>query len=154
MTIELKTPAEIDLMREAGRVVARCLDAVRRASAPGVTLKELDTVAHDVMRAHDATPAFLDYHPNFAPSPYPGVICASVNDAVVHAIPGSYRLAEGDLVSVDIGAFVDGWCGDAAISYIVGPAEAADPADLALIDTTERALYAGIAAAPARQDPR
>ena len=147
MAIELKTPAEIDVMREAGRVVARCLEACRAVSAPGVTLKELDTAAHDVMRSHGAVPAFLDYHPHFAPSPYPGVICASVNDAVVHAIPGAYRLAEGDLVSVDIGAFVDGWCGDAAISYVVGPAEAADPADLALIDTTERALYAGIAAA-------
>ena len=144
MTIELKTPAEIDVMREAGRVVARCLEAVRAASAPGVSLSELDTVAHDVMREHDATPAFLDYHPHFAPSPYPGVICASVNDAVVHAIPGAYRLAEGDLVSVDIGAVVDGWCGDAAVSYVTGPA---DPADLALIDTTERALHAGIAAA-------
>lgn len=147
MTIELKSPAEIDVMREAGRVVARCLEAVRAASAPGVSLKELDTVAHDVMREHHATPAFLDYHPHFAPSPYPGVICASVNDAVVHAIPGAYRLAEGDLVSVDIGAFVDGWCGDAAISYVTGPAEAADPADLTLIDTTERALHAGIAIA-------
>ena len=66
-------------MREAGRVVARCLDAVRTASAPGVTLKELDTVAHDVMDDHGAKPAFLDYHPRFAPSPYPGVICASVS---------------------------------------------------------------------------
>jgi methionyl aminopeptidase len=147
VTIELKTPAEIDAMREAGRVVARCLEAVRAASAPGVTLKELDTAAHDVMREHGAVPAFLDYHPHFAPSPYPGVICSSVNDAVVHAIPGDHRLAEGDLVSIDIGAFLDGWCGDAAISYVVGPQESADPADLALIDTTERALYAGIAAA-------
>lgn len=144
MTIELKTAAEIELMREAGRVVARCLAAVQQASAPGVTLKELDTVAHDVMNDHGAKPAFLDYHPPFAPSPYPGVICASVNDAVVHAIPGSYRLADGDLVSIDIGAFVDGWCGDAAVSYVAGEA---DPGDLALIDTTTRALYAGIAAA-------
>ncbi|GAA4838034.1 type I methionyl aminopeptidase [Actinomycetospora corticicola] len=143
-TIGLKSPAEIELMREAGRVVARCLDAVRTASAPGVTLKELDTVAHDVMNDHGAKPAFLDYHPRFAPSPYPGVICASVNDAVVHAIPGSYRLVDGDLVSIDIGAFVEGWCGDAAVSYVVGDA---DPGDLALIDATERALYAGIAAA-------
>jgi methionyl aminopeptidase len=144
VTIELKTADEIELMREAGRVVARCLAAVQQASAPGVTLKELDTAAHDVMNDHGAKPAFLDYHPPFAPSPYPGVICASVNDAVVHAIPGSYRLVDGDLVSIDIGAFVDGWCGDAAVSYVVGEA---DPADLALIDTTTQALYAGIAAA-------
>lgn len=143
--IELKSPAEIEVLREAGRVVACCLDAVRSASRPGVTLTELDAVAHDVMDAAGATPAFLDYHPGFAPSPFPGVICASVNDAVVHAIPGAYRLAEGDLVSIDCGAFVDGWCGDAAVSYVVG--EAPDPADLALIATTERALEAGIAAA-------
>jgi methionyl aminopeptidase len=145
--IELKTRGEIDAMREAGRVVARCLEAVRAASTPGVTLKHLDTVAHDVMRAAGATPAFLDYHPRFAPSPFPGVICASVNDAVVHAIPGADRLVGGDLVSIDCGAFVDGWCGDAAVSYVVGPVEGADPDDLALIDATERALAAGIAAA-------
>jgi len=145
--IELKTPAEIEVMREAGRVVARCLQAVRQASAPGTTLKELDTVAADVMADAGAKPAFLHYHPHFAPGPYPGVICSSVNDAVVHAIPGDHRLVEGDLVSIDCGAFIDGWCGDAAISYVVGGDDAADPADTALIDTTERALYAGIAAA-------
>jgi methionyl aminopeptidase len=145
--IELKTTGEVDAMREAGRVVARCLDAVRDAAAPGASLKELDDVAHDVMRAAGAVPAFLDYHPHFAPSPFPGVICASVNDAVVHAIPGPYRLAEGDLLSIDCGAFLDGWCGDAAFSAVVGAEP--DPADLELIATTERALHAGIAAAVA-----
>ena len=118
--IELKTSGEVDAMREAGRVVARCLDAVRAAATVGTSLKELDGVAHDVMTDAGAVPAFLDYHPHFAPSPFPGVICASVNDAVVHAIPGSHRLAEGDLLSVDCGAFLDGWCGDAAISLVVG----------------------------------
>lgn len=142
--IELKTPDEIDVMREAGRVVARALAAVRAASAPGTTLKELDDVAAEVIAAGGATPAFLDYHPGFAPSPFPGVICASVNDAVVHAIPGPRTVTAGDLVSIDCGAFVDGWCGDAAISFVVG--EPADPADLALIDATERSLAAGIAA--------
>lgn len=144
---ELKSPAEIDAMREAGRVVARTLDAVRAASTPGRTLAELDTVAVAVIVEAGATPAFLDYHPRFAPSPFPGVICASVNDAVVHAIPGPQVLEPGDLVSIDCGAFVDGWCGDAAVSYVVG--DAPDPADLALIDATERALAAGIAAARA-----
>ncbi|MDD7941273.1 type I methionyl aminopeptidase [Actinomycetospora lutea] len=142
--IELKTGGEVDAMREAGRVVARCLDAVRAAAAPGVSLKELDGVAHDVMTEAGAVPAFLDYHPHFAPSPFPGVICASVNDAVVHAIPGPHRLAEGDLLSIDCGAFLDGWCGDAAFSAVVGADP--DPADLALIATTERSLEAGIAA--------
>ncbi|MDD7966213.1 type I methionyl aminopeptidase [Actinomycetospora lemnae] len=143
--IELKTSGEVDAMREAGRVVARCLDAVRAAAVPGVTLQELDRVAHDVMDDAGAVPAFLDYHPRFAPSPFPGVICASVNDAVVHAIPGAHRLADGDLLSIDCGAFLDGWCGDAAFSTVVGAD--ADPADLELIATTERALQAGIAAA-------
>ena len=143
--IELKTSGEVDAMREAGRVVARCLDAVRAAATVGTSLKELDGVAHDVMKDAGAVPAFLDYHPHFAPGPFPGVICASVNDAVVHAIPGSHRLAEGDLLSVDCGAFLDGWCGDAAISLVVGPDP--DPADLALIATTEQALQAGIEAA-------
>ncbi|MHC1558339.1 type I methionyl aminopeptidase [Actinomycetospora sp. C-140] len=143
--IELKSPGEVDAMREAGRVVARCLDAVRAAAVAGTSLKELDDVAHGVMADHGAVPAFLDYHPHFAPSPFPGVICASVNDAVVHAIPGPYRLADGDLLSIDCGAFLDGWCGDAAFSAVVG--DAPDPADLDLIATTERALHAGIAAA-------
>jgi len=143
--IELKTSGEVDAMREAGRVVARCLDAVRAAAAPGVSLKELDEVAHDVMREAGAVPAFLDYHPHFAPGPFPGVICASVNDAVVHAIPGPHRLAPGDLLSIDCGAFLDGWCGDAAISLVVG--DDPDPADVDLIATTERALAAGVAAA-------
>ena len=93
--IELKTSGEVDAMREAGRVVARCLDAVRAAATVGTSLKELDGVAHDVMKDAGAVPAFLDYHPHFAPSPFPGVICASVNDAVVHAIPGPHRLAAG-----------------------------------------------------------
>ena len=148
-TIELKTESEIARMREAGRVVARCLEAVRVASTAGTTLRELDDVAHAVMDDAGAEPAFLDYHPHFAPAPFPGVICASVNDAVVHAIPGSHRLAAGDLVSIDCGAFVDGWCGDAAVSYVVGGESAAAPADLELIAATERALHAGIRAARA-----
>jgi methionyl aminopeptidase len=143
--IELKSTGEVDAMREAGRVVARCLEAVRDAAVAGTSLKELDGVAHDVMRDAGAVPAFLDYHPRFAPSPFPGVICASVNDAVVHAIPGPYVLAEGDLLSIDCGAFLDGWCGDAAFSTVIG--DDPDPADLELIATTERALHAGIAAA-------
>jgi methionyl aminopeptidase len=143
--IELKSTGEVDAMREAGRVVARCLDAVRSAATPGVSLEELDDVAHQVMREAGAVPAFLDYHPHFAPTPFPGVVCASVNDAVVHAIPGPYRLADGDLLSIDCGAFLDGWCGDAAFSTVIG--DDPDPRDLALIATTERALEAGIAAA-------
>ena len=141
--IELKSRAELDAMREAGRVVAAALDAVRATAAVGVSLKELDAVAAQVIADAGAVSSFLDYHPGFAPTPYPAVICASVNDAVVHGIPTDHRLADGDLVSIDCGAHLDGWCGDAAISFVVGTA---DPADLALIDATERALAAGIAA--------
>ena len=142
--IEVKTPGQVDAMRAAGRVVAESLAAVRAHAAVGVTLRDLDTVAADTIAAAGAEPLFLDYHPKWAPSPFPGVICASVNDEVVHGIPTGRRLGPGDLVSIDCGARLDGWSGDAAISFVVG---AADPADLDLIDATEEALRAGIAAA-------
>lgn len=144
--IELKTPGQIAQLREAGRVVARALAAVRAEAAIGVTLLDLDEVAAAVIKDAGAEPAFLDYHPSWAPTPYPGVICASVNDAVVHGVPDRTRLADGDLVSIDCGAYVDGWCGDAAISFIVGEA---DPADTALIAATDAALQRGIRAARA-----
>jgi methionyl aminopeptidase len=140
---ELKTEAELAVMREAGQIVAAALDAVRRRATVGVTLRELDEVAATVIAARGAQPLFLNYHPRWAPSPFPGVICASLNDVVVHGIPSEQRLADGDLVSIDCGARFDGWCGDSAISFVVGEP---DPRDLELIDTTERALEAGIAA--------
>src|SRR5215472_19286541 len=113
-------------MREAGRVVARALDEVKRAAAAGVSLTELDEVAHEVLRKAGARSPFLNYHPSFAPTPFPAVICASVNDVIVHGIPGGYRLRDGDLVSIDFGAELDGWTGDAAVSFIVGVAAPAD----------------------------
>ncbi|SEJ70657.1 methionyl aminopeptidase [Arthrobacter sp. yr096] len=140
----LKSPDQIALMREAGRVVATALAAVRKHAAVGVSLKELDDVAATVIAAASAKPAFLDYHPRWAAVPFPGVICASVNDAVVHGIPNGYALNDGDLLSVDCGAFVEGWCGDAAISFIVGNA---DPVDQELVTATEAALARGIEAA-------
>jgi methionyl aminopeptidase len=133
-------------MREAGRVVATALAAVRSAAAVGVSLLELDEVAHDVIRQAGARSPFLHYHPSFAPAPFPAVICASVNDVIVHGIPGSYRLRDGDLVSIDFGAELDGWTGDAAISFTVGTPR---PADVKLIETAEKALAAGIAQAVA-----
>lgn len=142
--IELKSAAELKVMREAGRVVARALAACRAAAAPGVALRELDEVAREVIFGAGAKSPFLDYHPKWAPSPFPGVICASVNDAVVHGIPGPLPLRDGDLLSIDCGAQLGGMTGDAAISFVVGEAA---PADLALIDCTTRALQAGIDAA-------
>jgi len=141
--VELKSPAEIDAMREAGRVVAHALAAVREAAGVGVSLLELDEVAHEVLRDARARSPFLGYQPRFAPSPFPGVICASVNDAVVHGIPDGYRLRDGDLVSIDCGATLEGWTGDAAVSFVVG---AVRDGDAALLETTEAALAAGIAA--------
>ncbi|CAJ62382.1 Methionine aminopeptidase (MAP) (Peptidase M) [Frankia alni ACN14a] len=142
--MELKSAAAIEAMAAAGEVVARALGATRDAAAVGVTPRELDAVAHAVIRDAGAIPVFLDYQPGFAPTPFPAVICASVNDVIVHGIPGDTPLRDGDLVSIDCGAELDGWVGDAAISFTVG---AGRPDDAALIDTTAAALAAGIAAA-------
>ncbi|GHE25392.1 methionine aminopeptidase [Kitasatospora indigofera] len=142
--VEIKTDKALEAMREAGRVVARALATVRAASAVGVRLRELDEAARTVLDEAGARSPFLGYRPSFAPVPFPAVICASVNDAVVHGIPGDYRLRDGDLVSIDCGAQLDGWTGDAAISFTVGTPR---PADLALIAATQQALDAGIAAA-------
>jgi methionyl aminopeptidase len=142
--IEIKTPAEIDLMREAGRVVAAIHTATRAAAAPGVRLDELDGVARDVLARHGATSPFLNYRPSFAAMPFPGVICTSVNDAVLHGIPTSYRLRDGDLLSIDAGATLHGWTGDAAITFPVGTGSAEA---IGLATTTARALADGIAAA-------
>jgi methionyl aminopeptidase len=144
--VEIKTDTALDAMREAGRVVAGALAAAKAAADVGVSLRDLDTAAHAVIREAGATSPFLNYHPSFAPTPFPAVICASVNDTIVHGIPDGYRLRDGDLVSVDCGATLDGWTGDAAISFIVGTPR---PADLLLIETAEKALAAGIAAAVA-----
>ncbi|MGW2464019.1 type I methionyl aminopeptidase [Streptomyces sp. NPDC004457] len=142
--VEIKTDAALEAMREAGRVVARALDAVREAADVGVSLRELDEAARSVLAEAGAGSPFLGYRPSFAPVAFPAVICTSVNDAVSHGIPTGYRLRDGDLVSIDCGAELDGWTGDAAISFTVGTPR---PGDLELIDATRQALDAGIAAA-------
>jgi methionyl aminopeptidase len=144
MMLELRTRGEIDAMRAAGEVVARVLATVRAAVAPGVRLRALDEVARDVLADAGAGAPFLDYQPHPGVPPYPGVICTSVNDVALHGIPSDRRLADGDLLSIDAGASVDGWVGDSAISLTVG---AGRPEDEVLIATAERALRAGIAAA-------
>jgi methionyl aminopeptidase len=141
--VELKTEAEIDAMAAAGAVVAEALRAVVEHAKPGRTTAELDKVAADVLARHGAGSPFLNYHPNWAPTPFPAVLCTSVNDAVVHGVPTGEVLADGDLVSVDFGATLRGWCGDAARSFIVGTPH---PRDAALIEATDAALAAGIAA--------
>ena len=142
--VEYKTPGEIDAMHAAGEVLARILAAVRDQAAPGVRLAELDATARDVLAEARATSPFLGYQPTPAHSPFPAVICASVNDAALHDIPGRYRLKDGDLLSIDCGATLDGWTADAAISVQVGRQH---PQDTRLIDTAARALRAGIVAA-------
>jgi methionyl aminopeptidase len=142
--VELKSPGEIEAMHAAGRVVATALAAVRKHAAVGIRLDELDQVARSVLAEAGATSPFLGYQPSFAHSPFPAVICTSVNDAALHGIPGPYRLRDGDLLSVDCGATLGGWTGDAAISLTIGRPH---QADLRLIETAQAALAAGIRAA-------
>ena len=144
--VEIKTRGEIEAIRAAGQVVARALAAVRDHATARTRLAELDEVARSVLAAAGASSPFLGYQPSFAPVPFPAVICASLNDAALHGIPGRRRLAHGDLVSIDCGATLDGWVADAAISFTVGPPSAADDR---LIGTARAALEAGIGAAVA-----
>ncbi|MEI8082170.1 MAG: type I methionyl aminopeptidase [Actinomycetes bacterium] len=135
---EIKTAEQIETMRAAGLVVAHALAAVSNGAHEGVTTLELDAIAEAVIRDAGATPSFLGYHG------FPASICVSVNDEVIHGIPGSRVLADGDLVSIDCGAIVLGWHGDAAVT--VGVGELAEPvAELSRV--TEAALQAGLAAA-------
>jgi methionyl aminopeptidase len=144
--VELKTDADVDAMRRAGRVVARALAAASDAAVIGARLRELDEAAAAVLGEEGATSSFLNYLPSFAPTPYPAVTCVSVNDVIVHGIPNGYRLRDGDLVSIDFAAELDGWTADAAVSVTVGSPR---PGDLRLIGTAQDALAAGVAAARA-----
>jgi methionyl aminopeptidase len=135
--IEIKSPEQIAIMRRAGVVVGEALELLRAAVRPGITTGELDAIAEDHIRSRGATPNFLGYHG------YPATICASVNDEVVHGIPGDRELRDGDIVSLDCGAIVDGWHGDAAITVGVG-AVAPELAELTRV--CEQALWHGLAA--------
>jgi methionyl aminopeptidase len=137
--IEIKTAAQLAAMAEAGRVVARALNAAAAAVAPGVSTAALDAIAAREIRAAGAAPSFLGYHG------FPATICACVNDEIVHGIPrATRRLRDGDVVSIDCGAIVDGWHADAALTVPVGTVGA----ELRLlIDSCERALWHGLAAA-------
>lgn len=133
--IARRSRAELETMREAGRVTARALRSVGDAVAPGVTTAELDEVAVAVIEAAGGKAAFLGYHG------FPATICASRNQQVVHGIPGRTRLAEGDVISIDVGAIVDGYVGDSARTFRVGTVS--DEARR-LLDVTEKSLFAGI----------
>ncbi len=142
--IELRTPAEIERMRAAGTFVASVLAAAAAASAVGVNLLAIDRLAHDMIRAAGAESCYIDYHPSFGGSPFGKVICTSVNDAALHGLPHDYRLRDGDLLSLDFAASVDGWVADSAITIVVGTPR---DEDLRLIEVTSAALDAGVAAA-------
>ncbi|HEX5595231.1 MAG TPA: type I methionyl aminopeptidase [Micromonosporaceae bacterium] len=139
LDIQLKTPEQIEKMRVAGLVVAAALAAVRDAVKPGVSTGDLDAVAESVIRDAGAAPSFKGYHG------YPATICSSVNEQVVHAIPSPNQvLNEGDLISIDCGAVLNGWHGDAAITVGVGDTR---PELLRMAEVAEDAMWAGIAAA-------
>jgi methionyl aminopeptidase len=144
--IEIKTPAQIESMREAGLIVGSTLEMLRHSVHAGMTTAELDVIAHDHIRSQGGTSNFLGYgaHGPAGAGGFTGVICTSVNDEIVHGIPGTRKINDGDIISIDCGAIVDGWHGDAAITVAVGDV----PADVrALMRVTEEALWQGIAAA-------
>ncbi|MFT4083405.1 MAG: type I methionyl aminopeptidase [Nocardioides sp.] len=142
--IELRTPTQIDEMKPAGRFVADVLLALADKAAVGVNLLELDALAHRMITERGAESCYIDYHPSFGAMPFGKVLCTSVNDAVLHGLPFDYALQDGDLLSVDFAASVDGWVSDSALSLVVGTPR---PEDLRLIEVTTEALAAGIAAA-------
>lgn len=140
--IQLKSPGQVRLMRSAGLVVAEALAAMEKAVEPGVSTADLDDIARDVLDRNGATSNFFGY--DIGNGPFPGVICASVNDRVVHGIPNADEvLRDGDLISLDFGAVVDGWHADAAITVAVGEAS---PEALGLSETTRESLWDGMAA--------
>ncbi len=136
--IVTKTPEQVDKMAKAGEILVRCLRMLRKSARPGVTTGELDALAEDHIRASGATSNFLNYHG------FPATICTSVNDEVVHGIPGDRVLLAGDLISIDCGAIVEGWHGDAAITVAVGDV---GPELLELMRTCEEGMWRGLAAA-------
>ena len=142
--IELRNPTEIEQMRPAGLFVADVLRRLEQAADVGVNLLELDALAHDLIREAGATSCYIDYHPSFGAMPFGKVLCTSVNDAVLHGLPHDYTLRDGDLLSLDFAASLDGWVSDSALSLVVGTP---DQRDLDLIEATRQALDAGIGAA-------
>ncbi len=138
--IFLKTDDEIELLRQSNLLVGRTLAEVAKLIKPGVTTKELDKVAEEFIRDHGATPTFKGY-PSPYGGPFPGALCTSVNEQVVHGIPNDIPLKDGDIVSVDCGTLMNGFCGDSAYTFCVGEV---DPEIKQLLQVTKESLYLGI----------
>jgi len=137
MAIQIKTLDQLKVMRRAGLVVADIHQQIRSAIKPGMTTSALDTIAAACIKRNGATPNFLNYHG------FPASICVSINDEIVHGIPGDRVMNDGDVVSVDCGAIVDGWHGDAAFTVTLGTV---DPEDQKMMDVCEESMWRGIAA--------
>ena len=143
--IELKTAAEIDKMAVTGEFVADTLATLSVEARPGVNLMQLEHHARALISDRGAQSCYWDYAPSFGRGPFRNVICLSVNDAVLHGMPRDYVLCDGDVLSLDFAVSIDGWVADSAVTVIVG--DSADTADAALVESTQRALAAGVAAA-------
>src|SRR3954470_9975335 len=143
--IEILNPAEVARAKEAGALVAGILQALRSRSAPGTNLLDIDRWAQAMILDAGALSCYVDYEPSFGRGPFGHYICTSVNDAVLHGLPYDYALADGDLLTLDLAVSKGGVVADSAISFIVG--DSRPPESVAMISATERALYAGIAAA-------
>jgi methionyl aminopeptidase len=143
IVIELRTPAEIDQLQVAGRFVASVLTELKGAAKVGTNLLALDKIAAGLIKSGGAVSCYVDYHPSFGAMPFGKVLCTSVNDAALHGLPFDYQLRDGDVLSVDFAASVGGWVADSAVTIVVG---AAREEDLRMIEITEQALAAGIAA--------
>ena len=142
--IEILTAEQLEQARPSGRFVAGTLQTLRDRVGPGTNLLEIDAWTRKLISDAGATSCYVDYAPSFGRGPFGKVICTSVNDAVLHGLPHDYELAEGDLLTLDFAVSLDGWVTDSAISFVVG--SAGDGADQQMIDTTQVALAAGIAA--------
>jgi methionyl aminopeptidase len=143
--IEILTPAELDRARETGALVGTILQAMKERAAVGVNLLDIDKWTKQMIEDAGAVSCYVDYAPSFGRGPFGHYICTAVNDAVLHGLPHDYALRDGDLLTLDLAVTLRGISADAAISFVVGETRA--PEDLAMIDATERALAAGIAAA-------
>lgn len=144
--IILKTPREVELMRESGKRLARVLETLKNEVKPGIKTKDINRLAEELIRKEGGIPAFLNYRPGGASKPFPASVCVSINETVVHGLPSEYEIREGDLVKVDIGLIYKDFYSDMAITLPVGKVS---PEDEKLIVATREALEAAVAAAQA-----